>query len=239
MTISANIDAVRRRIDAACERAGRAPDSVTLIAVSKGFPADAIAQAAAAGQRDFGENRVQEAIPKIDALAACAANGSLSLDEGEGRGEGGLFTPRWHLIGHLQSNKAKAAAGRFAIIHSVDSLRLAQELSRRAERLSILLEVNVAQEASKSGFAPKEVVPALSSIASLPHLDVRGLMTVAPLSNEPEAVRPVFRALRELRDALGLAELSMGMTNDFETAIEEGATMVRVGRAIFGEREAV
>ena len=114
---------------------------------------------------------------------------------------------------------------------------MAQELSRRARATAgILLEVNAAQEASKFGFAPKEVAPALSSIASLPHLDVRGLMTVAPLSDDPEAVRPVFRALRELRDALGLRELSMGMTNDFEIAIEEGATMVRVGRAIFGER---
>ncbi len=216
--VADNITNVRQRIDAACERAGRSPDSVTLIAVSKGFSADAVAEAAAAGQRDFGENRVQEAIEKIDALAA--------------RG----IMPRWHLIGHLQSNKAKTAADRFAIIHSVDSLRLAEELSRRAERLGILLEVNAAQEASKFGFAPQEVAPALSSIATLPHLDVLGLMTVAPLSDDPEAVRPIFRALRALRDALGLRELSIGMTNDFETAIEEGATMVRVGRAIFGER---
>jgi hypothetical protein len=218
VTITANITAVRRRIAAACERAGRSPGQVTLIAVSKGFAVDAIAEAVGAGQRDFGENRVQEAIEKIDALAA--------------RG----ITPRWHLIGHLQSNKAKTAADRFAIIHSVDSLRLAEELSRRAERAGILLEVNAAQEASKFGFAPTEVAPALSSIATLPHLDVLGLMTVAPLSDDPEVVRPVFRTLRELRDALGLRELSMGMTNDFETAIEEGATMVRVGRAIFGER---
>ena len=218
MTIAANITAVRARIDAACERAGRSQGDVTLIAASKGFPAEAIAEAVDAGHRDFGENRVQEAIEKIDALAA--------------RG----ITPRWHLIGHLQSNKAKLAANRFAIIHSVDSLRLAEELSRRAERIGILLEVNAAQEASKFGFAPKEVAPALFSIATLPHLNVLGLMTVAPLSDDPEAVRPIFRALRELRDALGLRELSMGMTNDFETAIEEGATMVRVGRAIFGER---
>lgn len=218
MSIAANIAEVRRRTNAACERAGRSPDEVTLIAVSKGFAVDAIAEAVDAGQRDFGENRVQEAVEKIDALAV--------------RG----ITPRWHLIGHLQSNKAKTAANRFAIIHSVDSLRLAEELSRRAERTGILLEVNAAQEASKFGFAPKEVAPALSSIARLPHLDVQGLMTVAPLSDDPEAVRPIFRELRELRDALGLRELSMGMTNDFESAIEEGATMVRVGRAIFGER---
>jgi len=218
VTIADNITTVRARIAAACERAGRSPDEVTLIGVSKGVPADAIAEAVGAGLTDIGENRVQEAAAKIEALAA--------------RG----ITPRWHLIGHLQTNKAKTAANLFAIIHSVDSLRLAQELSRRAQRVGILLEVNAAQEASKFGFAPKEVAPALSSIAALPHLDVQGLMTVAPQANDPEAVRPVFRELRQLRDALGLRELSMGMTDDFEVAIEEGATMVRVGRAIFGER---
>jgi hypothetical protein len=218
MTIAANLRAVRERIDAACARAGRSPDEVTLIAVSKGFSADEVATAYEAGQRDFGENRVQEAVAKIDALAA--------------RG----IEPRWHLIGHLQTNKAKLAAGRFAIVHSVDSLRLAQELSKHAHRLPVLLEVNVAREAGKFGFVPEEVAPALSSIALLAHLDVRGLMTVAPLTDDPEAVRPVFRGLRELRDALGLREVSMGMTNDHEVAIEEGATIVRVGRAIFGER---
>jgi pyridoxal phosphate enzyme (YggS family) len=218
VTIAENITVVRQRIAAACERAGRSPDEVTLVGVSKGFPADAIAEAVAAGLQDNGENRVQEAAAKIEALSA---RGTM---------------PRWHLIGHLQTNKAKTATHLFAIIHSVDSLRLAQELSRWAERVAILLEVNAAQEASKFGFAPKEVAAALSSIAALPHLDVRGLMTVAPLSNDPEAVRPVFRALRLLRDALGLQELSMGMTDDYEVAIEEGATMVRVGRAIFGER---
>ena len=218
MSIADNITTVRRRIAAACERAGRPPDEVTLIGVSKGVPADAIAEAVAAGLADIGENRVQEAAAKIEALSR--------------RG----IMPRWHLVGHLQTNKAKIAANLFAIIHSVDSLRLAQELSRRAQRVGILLEVNAAQEASKFGFAPKEVAPALSSIASLPHLDVQGLMTVAPQSHDPEAVRPVFRELRQLRDALGLRELSMGMTDDFEVAIEEGATMVRVGRAIFGER---
>jgi pyridoxal phosphate enzyme (YggS family) len=215
-----NITNVRARIAAACERAGRSSGEVTLIGVSKTVSTDTIAEAVAAGLEDFGENRVQEAAEKIEALSS--------------RG----ITPRWHLIGHLQSNKAKTAANLFAIIHSVDSLRLAQELSRRAGRTAILLEVNAAQEASKFGFAPKEVAPALSSIAALPHLDVQGLMTVAPLSDDPDAVRPVFRELRRLRDALGLRELSMGMTNDFEVAIEEGATMVRVGRAIFGERPA-
>jgi pyridoxal phosphate enzyme (YggS family) len=218
VSIADNITAVRSRIAAACDRAGRSRSGVTLIGVSKGFAIDAIAEAVAAGLADIGENRVQEAAPKIDALSA--------------RG----ITPRWHLIGHLQSNKAKTAANLFAIIHSVDSLRLAEELSRRAHRMAILLEVNVAQEASKFGFAPGEVAPALSSIAMLPHLEVLGLMTVAPYSDDLEAVRPFFRELRRLRDALGLRELSMGMTDDFEVAIEEGATMVRVGRAIFGER---
>lgn len=218
MAIAENLATVRERIAAACGRAARAPEDVTLIAVSKTFDADAVAEAIEAGQRDFGENRVQEALPKIDAIAA------RGLDA------------RWHLVGHLQSNKAKAAAGRFAVIHSVDSLRLAQELSRRAHRMAVLLEVNVAQEESKFGFAPEEVAPALSSIANLPHLEVRGLMTVAPDAGDAEAVRPVFRKLRELRDALGLRELSMGMSNDYEVAIEEGATMVRVGRAVFGER---
>ena len=219
MGIAENLARVRERIAEACCRAGRSPGEVTVVGISKGFPAEAVAEAVAAGLADVGENRVQEAEGKIEALAALG------------------LRPRWHLVGHLQTNKAKTAAGLFAILHSVDSLRLAQELSRRASRpLAILLEVNVAQEASKFGFAPTEVAPTLSACSTLPHLDVRGLMTVAPLSGDPEAVRPVFRALRELRDALALRELSMGMTDDFEVAIEEGATHVRIGRAIFGDR---
>ena len=219
MSIADRLARVHERIDAACRRAGRSPDEVTLVGVSKGFPAEAVAEACAAGLRDSGENRVQEAAPKIEALAARAVR------------------PRWHLIGHLQSNKAKTAAHLFAIIHSIDSLRIAEAISRGASRrLPVLLEVNVSQEASKYGFSMDEVVPALPAIQALPNLDVCGLMTVAPLVDDPEAVRPVFRALRELRDRLGLRELSMGMTGDFEVAIEEGATMVRVGRAIFGER---
>ena len=203
----------------ACRRAGRSPDEVTLVGVSKGVPAQAVAEAHAAGLQDMGENRVQEAVAKIEALAAQGVR------------------PRWHLVGHLQTNKAKTVTGLFAILHSVDSFRLAQALSRRArEPLPILLEVNVAQEASKFGFTPQEVASALRSIVDLPNLDVRGLMTIAPQTDQPESVRPVFQRLRELRDELGLRELSMGMTNDFEVAIEEGATMVRVGRAIFGER---
>ena len=219
MSVAEQLTRVRERMAEACRRAGRSPDEVTLVGVSKGMPAQAVAEAYAAGLQDMGENRVQEAADKIEALAAQGVR------------------PRWHLVGHLQTNKAKTVTGLFAILHSVDSVRLAQALSRRArEPLPILLEVNVAQEASKFGFTPQEVASALRSIVDLPNLDVRGLMTVAPQTDQPESVRPVFQRLRKLRDELGLRELSMGMTNDFEVAIEEGATMVRVGRAIFGER---
>ena len=219
MSVAEQLTRVRERMAAACRRAGRSPDEVTLVGVSKGVPAQRVAEAYAAGLQDMGENRVQEAADKIEALAAQGVR------------------PRWHLVGHLQTNKAKTVTGLFAILHSVDSVRLAQALSRRArEPLPILLEVNVAQEASKFGFTPQEVASALRSIVDLPNLDVRGLMTIAPQTDQPESVRPVFQRLRELRDELGLRELSMGMTNDFEVAIEEGATMVRVGRAIFGER---
>ena len=219
MSVAENLAVVRERIAEACRRAGRSPDEVTLVGVSKGFPAELVVEACAAGLTDLGENRVQEAAPKIEALTA--------------RG----VRPRWHLIGHLQTNKAKTATGLFAIIHSVDSVRLAEALSHRAsEPLPVLLEVNVAREPAKFGFAPEELSSAHSTIAALPNLDVRGLMTVAPMADDPGRVRPVFRRLRELRDGLGLRELSMGMTDDFEVAIEEGATLVRVGRAIFGPR---
>ncbi len=219
MPIAERLAQVRERMTAACDRAGRALNEVTLVGVSKGLRAEAVAEAHAAGLRDLGENRVQEAAGKIGVLAA--------------RG----VRPRWHLIGHLQTNKAKTAIELFGIIHSVDSVRLAQALSRRAhESVPILLEVNVAQEAGKFGFAQEEVTSALSTIEALPNLNVRGLMIVAPLTDDPERVRPVFRRLRELRDAHGLQELSMGMTGDFEGAIEEGATLIRVGRAIFGPR---
>ncbi len=219
MTIRDNLERVRGRIEAACQRAGRDPSDVTLIGVTKTVGPEAVAEAYEAGLRDFGENRVQEAVAKIDAI------GQLGL------------SPRWHLIGHLQTNKVKAAAGRFAILHSIDSLRLAEALSRRYQTdVSVLLEVNIAQDAAKYGFAAEEVATALSEIAVLPHLDVRGLMTIAPITDDPEETRPTFRRLRELRDDLALNELSMGMSGDFEVAIEEGATMVRVGTAIFGPR---
>lgn len=217
--IAANVAGVRRRIAAAAERSNRDPASITLIAVSKTVAPELCAAAVAAGVADLGENRVQEGVAKAAALAA-----------------GGIH-PTWHLIGNLQTNKVKAALGTFRAIHSVDSLALAAAIDRRAvSPVACLLEVNVAGEASKAGFAPDEVVAALREIAPLNHVRVRGLMTVAPLAADPETVRPVFRQLRTLAGSLGLAELSMGMTGDFEVAIEEGATMVRVGRAIFGAR---
>jgi hypothetical protein len=208
---------VQQRVERAAERAGRSPAEVTIVAVSKGFPPSAIDEAMVAGIAHVGENRVQEAAAKILALRGLPVT--------------------WHLVGHLQTNKAKTALELFDIIHSVDSLHLAEVLSHRAERpLPVFLEVNVAGEASKFGFLPDDLAAAAQTIARLPGLDLRGLMTVAPFVSDPETVRPVFRELRRLRDALGLRELSMGMTDDFEVAIEEGATLVRIGRAIFGER---
>jgi pyridoxal phosphate enzyme (YggS family) len=217
--IAERIAAVRARIDRACDRAGRPPADVTLIAVSKTHSASMIAAAYAAGLRDFGENRVQEALSKIERL----------------RGEG--VTPRWHLIGHLQTNKIRAAIEGFDILHSIDSERLARAISERAERpVAVLIEVNAGGEASKFGVAPEDAPKLAERIGALPDIDLRGLMTVAPQADDPEGVRPVFRKLREMRDAIGLPELSMGMTDDFEVAVEEGSTLVRVGRALFGAR---
>jgi pyridoxal phosphate enzyme (YggS family) len=218
-TIAARVQGVRSRIEAACGRAGRAPDEVTLIAVSKGFPEAAVLEAFGAGVRDFGENRVQEAARKLPGLKGIRPHVT------------------WHMVGHIQTNKVKNVLKLFDIIHSVDSLHLAEEVSRRApDRAPAFLEVNVAGEPSKHGFSLAELPDAYHRIQRLPGLQVTGLMTVAPLLDDPEAVRPVFRALREAAAGLGLRRLSMGMTDDFEVAIEEGATHVRIGRAIFGER---
>jgi pyridoxal phosphate enzyme (YggS family) len=218
--VAENLQAVRERVAAACQRAGRSPDDIAVVAVSKTFPATLVAEACRAGLTDIGENRVQEAAGKIPQVEALGSR------------------PRWHLVGHLQTNKVKTALGLFDIIHSVDSLRLAEAISRQVETPApVLLEVNVGGEAGKFGFTPGEAGRAVEQMARLPGLSVQGLMTVAPLSADPEEVRPVFRELRHLRDALGLRHLSMGMTDDFEVAIEEGATMVRIGRAIFGPRE--
>jgi PLP dependent protein len=214
--VGANLARVQARIAGAAERAGRAPGAVRLVGVSKTFPAEAVLAAIKSGLRDIGENRVQEAIPKAGAVAAT-----------------GEF-PRWHLIGHLQTNKVRAALGLFTEIESVDSLHLAESLSRHATTpIQVLLEVNVAGEESKTGFTPDEALALSDRIAALPNLDLRGLMTVAPLADDPEDIRPVFRRLSELGQATGLPELSMGMSGDYEVAIEEGATMVRIGSALF------
>lgn len=219
--IGANIDEIKERINRACQRVDRSPDEVTIVAVTKMVQPSAIATAFKLGIRHFGENRVQEAVEKIERLSQLEPH------------------PTWHMVGHLQSNKAKVAVEIFDIIHSIDSVRLAEVISHRTQRtMPVLLEVNVSGEASKNGFPLTKVEPALEEIARLPRLEVKGLMTIAPLLSDAEQVRPVFRKLRSLRDSFGLEHLSMGMTDDFEVAIEEGATLVRIGRAIFGEREA-
>jgi pyridoxal phosphate enzyme (YggS family) len=217
--IAANLAAVRARIAAAAARAGRDPARVRLVAVSKTFPAEAVLEACQAGQVVFGENRVQEAEPKMAAVAAAGAEA------------------RWHLIGTLQSNKAGRAVHNFAMIQSVDSVRIAGAIARRATApVPILLEVNVAGESSKSGIAVAEVTATVQVIRSMPELDLQGLMTVAPRLDNSNELRPIFRSLARLAPPLGLAELSMGMSGDFEVAVEEGATIVRVGSAIFGTR---
>lgn len=243
-TLAEALHALRARMAAASARAGRAPSETRLVAVTKTVPAERLLEAAALGLRDFGENRVQEARNKRERLA--------QLTEADPQAARLLAALRWELIGHLQTNKAAHALNLFARVQSVDSLRLAEALSARAEALGrtlpILLEVNIGQEASKSGFAPdaRELIAAALSIGALPGLRPEGLMTVAPISERPEQGRPFFRTLRMLRDQLraeaplgeggGWPELSMGMTDDFEIAIEEGATSIRVGRGLFGAR---
>jgi len=218
-TIGERLAAVRERIDRACEGAKRDPASVTLIAVSKTFSAVAVAAAWRAGQRDFGENRVQEGVEKAGALASQG------------------IEPTWHLIGHLQRNKVRAALGSFAILHAVDSERLLEAIEAAAtEPVRALVEVNVAAEPTKFGVAPGELDRLLAFARGLANVRIEGLMTVAPRVSQPEDARPVFRQLRALAERHGLATLSMGMSEDFETAIAEGSTHVRIGRAIFGER---
>jgi pyridoxal phosphate enzyme (YggS family) len=217
--VAANVAAVRERIARAAERSRRDPREVTLIAVGKTKSAALLDDAIAAGVRDVGENYVQEAAAKRAQVKRPA---------------------RWHMIGHLQRNKAKQALEVFDLVHSLDGVELAEALSRRGEAMGrtipVLVEVNLGGEESKSGVSPDEVDGVVSHLGRLQHLTVEGLMTIPP-TGPPEQTRPHFRRLRELRDRLGLRELSMGMTDDFEVAVEEGATMVRVGRAIFGERQ--
>lgn len=226
--IRERIERVRGQIADAAARAGRDPSGITLIGVSKTKPAEAVAEAVAEGIENVGENRVQEAAEKVGRVREL-----LGRD------------PIWHLIGTLQRNKARQALDLFGLIQSVDSVRLADALSTRAEgrQMPILLEVYLGDDEARPGFRPTEIDESVTAIRSLSGLDVRGLMTVAPLGLNQEQTRQAFRSLRELRDSLAqrhpdlsLDHLSMGMSEDFGLAIEEGATMIRVGRAIFGER---
>lgn len=222
-----NLEEVKNRILAACKRAGRNPQEVTLVAVSKTKPADMITEAYAAGIRDFGENKVQELCEKHQALPEDI---------------------RWHMIGHLQRNKVKQVIDKAVLIHSVDSLRLAEQIEEEAARRNliadILLEVNVAEEESKFGFKPEETEKAVLEIAKFPHVEIKGLMTIAPFVENSEENRPVFKKLKKFYvdmqskniDNVNMNMLSMGMTGDYEIAIEEGATLVRVGTGIFGTR---
>lgn len=230
-----NLTHVQQRIARAAERVGRDPREITLVAVSKTFPVETILAAYALGVRHFGENRVEEAAQKIPSVNAHITPSNPII---------------WHLVGHLQSRKIKDALALFDVIHSIDTVTLAQKIETRAAALNktipILLEVNISGQATKYGFAPEPrdtFFDAVRTILALPHLDVQGLMTMAPIVAQPDDARPYFRALRELRDELcarfperAWQHLSMGMTEDFEAAIAEGATMVRIGRAIFGSR---
>ena len=217
--LAARLARLRERIAAACGRAGRDPAAVTLVAVSKGHSAEAVRAAFEAGVAHFGENRVQEALPKI------AAARDAGVDA------------RWHFVGTLQSNKARAVAGAFDAVHSVDSARLLARLDATAPApRDVFLQVNVAGEEAKGGVPPQWLGALVEAARAAENLRLRGLMTIAPLSRDAEEARPAFRALRELADRFALPDLSMGMTNDLDAAVEEGATFVRAGRALFGER---
>jgi pyridoxal phosphate enzyme (YggS family) len=216
--------AINQRIAAACQRAGRDFFDVTLVAVSKTVEPGLIRQAIEAGVRVLGENRVQEAATKMPELAAIVTEHKVE----------------WHLIGHLQSNKARRAVELFSTIQSVDSFKLAERLDNIAgelgRKLPVFVEVNLGGEQSKAGATPDEVLPLCEQVAKLANLELKGLMAVPPFFDDAEQARPYFRRLRTLRDQAQLKELSMGMSNDFEIAIEEGATLVRIGTALFGAR---
>jgi pyridoxal phosphate enzyme (YggS family) len=225
-TLMERFDLVRKNIYAAAERAGRSPDDVELVAVSKMHPVDSVSEAfQQAGQELFGESRVQEALVKIPELPSRL---------------------RWHFIGHLQANKVRKALPCFELIHGIDTVEIACDVDRVAGEMGlfprVLLEVNVSGEGSKHGFSPEELERELEGLLALPRIQVEGFMTMAPLVKEAEAARPYFTKLRELRDRLAgqvgipLATLSMGMSGDYEVAVEEGATLVRVGSALFGGR---
>ncbi len=231
--MKARLEAINRRIAAACGRAGRRASEVTLVAVSKTVPAARIREAIEAGVRTLGENRVQEAAAKIPELSAISAEHNV----------------QWHLIGHLQSNKARRAVELFDAVHSVESVKLAERLDNiageKGKRLPIFVEVNLGGEQSKAGVGPDEVLPLCERISKLANLELKGLMAVPPFFDDPEDARPFFQRLRLLRDEARRAgvvgeqfkDLSMGMSNDFEVAIEEGATFIRVGTALFGARQ--
>lgn len=227
--IPANVDTIRRRVIQACARAGRQPDQVTLVAVSKTFSADQIREVIRAGVPDVGENYVQELLAKREQLVGEAV--------------------RWHFVGHLQSNKVKYIVPWVVLIHAVDNVGLAREIDRRAEQtgrvVDILIEINTTREETKFGVSPEATISFIRSLWGLKHLRVAGLMTIGPFLPDPEGSRPMFRMLRELRgeaaqlgqDNVTMRHLSMGMTGDFEVAIDEGATLIRIGTAIFGSRK--
>ncbi|MDO9117543.1 MAG: YggS family pyridoxal phosphate-dependent enzyme [Nitrospira sp.] len=227
-SLARRVQQILDRIRNAAERAGRSPDTVRLVAATKTVPAERIREGLGAGLALLGENRMQEALAKV----------ALLRD----------LSPRWHFIGQLQRRKVRDAIGIFELIHSVDSMELAQEINRRAGaagvKQAVLLEVNIAGEASKAGFLPPVLMQDVSLLGDLPHLRIQGLMTIPPPTERPEAARPYFRDLRELgariaakhSSSMTMQDFSMGMSHDFEIAIEEGATMVRVGTAIFGAR---
>lgn len=227
MMIKEQLEEVRERVNTACLRAGRDAKSVTLIAVSKTKPAQAVQEAYEAGARDFGENKVQEILQKQPALPQDI---------------------RWHMIGHLQRNKVHQVIGKAVLIHAVDSLRLAEQIEQEAAKrnldVDVLLEINVAKEESKYGFFLEEAEEAIRRISALPHVHIKGLMTIAPFVENPEENRGIFQKLYQFSvdindkniDNVTMGVLSMGMSGDFEVAIEEGATMVRVGTSIFGAR---
>ena len=216
--LAENLAAVRERIARAADHARRDPAGITLLAVTKVFPADAIRAAHALGLREFGENYVQEF-------------------EGKAPSVSGLEGARFHLIGHLQSNKSARAAELFQVLQTVDSAKLARRLDATGRKLDVMIEVKLSDEEAKSGAAPEELPAVIDAVRGSANLTLRGLMTMPPWSEDPEAPRPIFRKLRELGERHGLSELSMGMSNDLETAIEEGSTCVRVGTALFGKRK--
>jgi len=228
MSIADNLKTIMDRIAAVAQRAGREPSSIKLVVVTKTVDVERIREVVAAGAAILGENRVQEAKEKIEQLGAVAS---------------------WHLIGHLQTNKAKYAVKLFDMIHSVDNLELAKELDKQAAKIgkiqNVLIEVSIAGEANKAGVSVAEVIGLVKDAANLKNISIKGLMTIPPFLDNPEEVRPYFRALRELATRIAherisnvsMQELSMGMSGDFDVAVEEGATMVRVGSAIFGERQ--